>query len=73
MLSTDATILYHFGQYYCVSTSLNKNRGSFKISKNIVFFLCQSIIGKNTEHIKFTNKRTSMMIQTKQVFKYVLH
>ena len=37
------------------------------------FFFFQSVIGKNTEHINFYQKRTSMVIQTKQVFKYVLH
>ena len=33
----------------------------------------QSVIGKNTDISTSTNKRTSMVIQTKQVFKYVLH
>ena len=36
-----------------------------------VFF--QSVIGKTLNISTSTNKRTSMVIQTKQVFKYVLH
>ena len=36
-----------------------------------VFF--QSVIGKTLNISSSTNKRTSMVIQTKQVFKYVLH
>ena len=38
-----------------------------------MFFLCQSIIGKTLNISTFTNIHTSMVIQTKQVFKYVLH
>ena len=36
-----------------------------------VFF--QSVIAKTLNISTSTNKRTSMVIQTKQVFKYVLH
>ena len=36
------------------------------------FFFFQSVIGKTLNISTSTNKRTSMVIQTKQVFKYVL-
>ena len=43
------------------------------LSKNIVFFFFQSVIGKTLNISTSTKKRTSMVIQTKQVFKYILH
>ena len=44
---------------------------SLSIKEYCFFF--QSIIGKTLNISTSTNKRTSMVIQTKQVFKYVLH
>ena len=38
-----------------------------------VFFLCKSLIGKTLNISTSTNKHTSMVIQTKQALKYVLH
>ena len=40
--------------------------------KEYCFFFFQSIIGETLNISTSTNKRTSMVIQTKQVFKYVL-
>ena len=40
--------------------------------KEYCFFFFQSAIGKTLNISTSTNKRTSMVIQTKQVFKYVL-
>ena len=50
-----------------------KKESRHLISKNIVFIFFQSIIGETLNISTSTNKRTSMMIQTKQVIKYVLH
>ena len=41
--------------------------------KEYCYFVFQSVIGKTLNISTSTNKRTSMVIQTKQVFKYVLH
>ena len=41
--------------------------------KEYFFFFFQSVIGKTLNISTSTNERTSMMIQTKQVFEYVLH
>ena len=46
---------------------------ALNIKEYCFFVLFQSVIGKTLNTSTSTNKRTSMVIQTKQVFKYVLH
>ena len=46
---------------------------ALNIKEYCFFFFFQSAIGKTLNISTSTNKRTSMVIQTEQVFKYVLH